>query len=63
MSILSKEFNIPSINIHKMMALIRNNRCRKLSTKHIDSIYDDVEEEVMAANSVYNLGDGEVFTR
>ena len=45
-----------------MIQLIRNNRCRKLSDKHVFSIYDDIEEEVMAANEVYTLGDHEVFS-
>ena len=62
MKIISKEYKMPTIDIHKMLSLIKNNRCRRLSDKHIESIYDDVEEEVMAANAVYTLGDGEIFS-
>ena len=62
MKILAKDHNMPTIDVHKMISLIKNNRCRKLTEKHIDSIYNDVEEEVMAANSVYTLGDGEIFS-
>ena len=62
MNILAKDYDLHSINVHKMIQLIRNYRCRKLSDKHVFSIYDDIEEEVMAANEVYTLGDHEVFS-
>ena len=32
-------------------------------TELVDSIYTDIEEEVLLANSVYELKDGEVFGR
>ena len=63
MKIMSKEFDLMPINIQKLMALIRNNRCRQLKDKQIDEIYVDVEEEVLLANSVYDLRDNGVFTR
>ena len=63
MKIMSKEFNLMPINIQKLMALIRNNRCRQLKDEQIDEIYVDVEEEVLLANSVYDLRDNGVFTR
>ena len=63
MKIMSKEFDLMPINIQKLMALIRNNRCRQLKDKQIDEIYTDVEEEVLLANSVYDLRDNGVFTR
>jgi len=63
MKIMSKEFDLVPINIQKLMALIRNNRCRQLKDKQIDEIYTDVEEEVLLANSVYDLRDNGVFTR
>ena len=63
MQIMSKEFNLTPIDVHKLISLIRNNRCRQLKDDQIDNIYDDVEEEVMLANAVYELKDGEVFTR
>ena len=63
MKIMSKEFHLMPINIQKLMALIRNNRCRQLKDEQIDEIYTDVEEEVLLANSVYDLRDNGVFTR
>jgi hypothetical protein len=45
------------------MDLIKNNRCRQLTDKNLDEIYTDIEEEVLLANSVYDLRDNEVFTR
>ena len=63
MKIMSKEFDLMPINIQKLMALIRNNRCRQLKDDQINNIYDDVEEEVLLASTVYELKDGEVFTR
>ena len=33
------------------------------NAKNLDEIYNDIEEEVMLANSVYELKDGEVFMR
>ena len=63
MKIMSKEFHLMPINIQKLMALIRNNRCRQLKDEQIDEIYTDVEEEVLLANSVYDLKDNGVFTR
>tara|TARA_Y100001949_G_scaffold19848_1_gene14149 strand:+ start:729 stop:974 length:246 start_codon:yes stop_codon:yes gene_type:complete len=63
MKIMSKEFNLAPFNIHKLMGLIRNNRCRQLSEENLEEIYDDIEEEVLLANSVYDLRDNEAFTR
>ena len=63
MKIMSKEFNLTPINVHKLMDLIRNNRCRQLTDKNLDEIYTDIEEEVLLANSVYDLHDNEVFMR
>ena len=63
MKIMSNEFHLMPINVHKMIDLIRNNRCRKLNDELVDSIYTDIEEEVLLANSVYELKDGEVFGR
>ena len=63
MKIMSKEFHLMPINVHKMISLIRNNRCRKLDDREIDSIYTDIEEEVLLANSVYEMNDGELFMR
>ena len=63
MKIMSKEFHLMPINVHKMIDLIRNNRCRKLNDKVIDSIYTDIEEEVLCANAVYDMRDGEVLGR
>ena len=63
MKIMSKEFNLTPINVQRLISLIKNNRCRKLSEENLDEIYNDIEEEVMLANSVYELKDGEVFTR
>ena len=62
MQIMSKEFNSNPIDVHKLISLIRNNRCRKLKDDQIDDIYTDVEEEVLLANAVYELRDGELFT-
>ena len=42
--------------------LIKNNRCRKLTEESLDKIYDDIEEEVLLSNTVYELKDGDVFT-
>ena len=63
MKIMSKEFNIVPINVQKLINLIKNNRCRQLTEENLDEIYDDIEEEVLLANSVYELKDGDVFTR
>ena len=63
MQIMSKEYNLTPIDVHKLISLIRNNRCRQLKDDQINNIYDDVEEEVMLASTVYELKDGEVFTR
>ena len=62
MQIMSKELNLTPIDVHKLISLIRNNRCRQLKDEQIDKIYDDVEEEVLLANAVYEMKDGEVFT-
>ena len=63
MQIMSKEYNLTPIDVHKLISLIRNNRCRQLKDDQINNIYDDVEEEVLLASTVYELKDGEVFTR
>jgi transcriptional regulator NrdR family protein len=63
MKIMSKEFNLAPFDVQKLMSLIKNNRCRQLSDKNLDEIYTDIEEEVLLANSVYDLRDNEVFTR
>ena len=63
MKIMSKEYNLVPIDVQKLISLIKNNRCRKLTEKNLDEIYDDIEEEVLLANSVYELKDGEVFMR
>ena len=63
MQIMSKEFDLVPINVRKLISLIRNNRCRQLDDGQVDEIYNDVEEEVLLANAVYELKDGEVFTR
>ena len=63
MKIMSKEFNLIPIDVQKLISLIKNNRCRKLTEKNLEDIYDDIEEEVLLANSVYELKDGEVFMR
>jgi hypothetical protein len=63
MKIMSKEFHLAPFNVHKIMDLIKNNRCRQLTDKNLDEIYTDIEEEVLLANSVYDLGDNEAFRR
>ena len=63
MKIMSKEYNLVPIDVQKLISLIKNNRCRKLTEKNLEDIYDDIEEEVLLANSVYELKDGEVFMR
>ena len=63
MKIMSKEFHLMPVNVHEMISLIRNNRCRKLNDEDVDSIYTDIQEEVLLANSVYDLQDREVFRR
>ena len=63
MKIKAKEFNLTPINVHKLMDLIRNNRCRQLTDKNLDEIYTDIEEEVLLENSVYDLHDNEVYMR
>jgi hypothetical protein len=62
MKIMSKEFNLVPINVQKLIDLIKNNRCRKLTEESLDKIYDDIEEEVLLSNTVYELKDGDVFT-
>ena len=62
MNIMSKEFNLVPINVKKLIDLIKNNRCRKLTEENLDKIYDDIEEEVLLSNTVYELKDGDVFT-
>ena len=62
MKIMSKEFNLVPINVKKLIDLIKNNRCRKLTEENLDKIYDDIEEEVLLSNTVYELKDGDVFT-
>ena len=63
MKIMSKEFNLRPFNVHKLMDLIKNNRCRQLTEENLDEIYTDIEEEVMLANSVYDMRDRGEFTR
>ena len=62
MKIMSKEFNLVPINVKKLIDLIKNNRCRKLTEENLDKIYDDIEEEVLLSNTVYELKDGDVLT-
>ena len=50
------------VNVHEMISLIRNNRCRKLNDEDVDSIYTDIQEEVLLASSVYDMKDREVFS-
>ena len=63
MKIMSKEFNLAPFNVHRLMGLIKNNRCRQLTEENLDEIYTDIEEEVMLANSDYDMKDSEVFGR
>jgi hypothetical protein len=51
--VIGKEGGKESMDIDGMMAAITKNRCRKLTTKDILSVYDAVEEEAMAATAVY----------
>jgi hypothetical protein len=44
-----------TVDLHKFLDLIRNNRCRKLTNDDIDEIYNDIEEEVLLSNAVYDL--------
>ena len=62
MKIMSKEFHLMPVNVHGMISLIRNNRCRKLNDEDVDSIYTDIQEEVLLASSVYDMKDREVFS-
>mgnify|MGYP003149822763 CR=1 FL=1 len=62
MKIMSKEFNLTPFNVQKLISLIKNNRCRQLTEESLSEIYDDIEEEVLLANAVYELKDGDVFT-
>jgi hypothetical protein len=43
----------PRMDVDGMMMAITKNRCRKLKTKDILKIYDEVEEEAFAATVVY----------
>lgn len=63
MKIMSKEFNLIPINVEKLINLIKENRCRKLNDSDMNVIYDDIEEEVLLANCVYELKDGGFTTR
>ena len=58
MKIMSKEFNLVPVDVKKLVDLIKNNRCRKLKGGDIDIIYDDIEEEVLLANCIYEMKDG-----
>lgn len=62
MKIMARENNLTPINVQRLISLIKNNRCRQLTDKNLDDIYDDIEEEVLLASAVYELKDGEVFT-
>ena len=63
MKIMSKEFNLIPINVEKLINLIKENRCRKLNDNDMSVVYDDIEEEVLLANCVYELKDGGFTTR
>jgi hypothetical protein len=51
--VIGKERGKEPLDVDGMMEAIWNNRCRKLTTKDIQSVYDAVEEEAMAATAVY----------
>ena len=37
------------------LELIKDNRCRKLTSNDVDVIYKDIEEEVLLSSAVYDL--------
>lgn len=51
--VISKDKGKPNMDVDGMMSAITKNRCRKLSTKDILQIYEEIEEEAFAATVVY----------
>ena len=44
-------------DLHRILKLIKNNRCRSLTDDDVKEIYDDIEEEVILSTSVYELSE------
>jgi len=45
------------LDVKRLLEMIRNNRCRKLSDDNIGEIYNDLEEEVLLSTSVYDMAE------
>ena len=42
-----------SIDIRLLQRVMRNNRCRKLTDKEVNELWEDIKEEVLNSKSVY----------
>lgn len=45
------------LDVKRLLEIIRNNRCRKLSNDDINTLYNDIEEEVLLSSSVYDMAE------
>jgi len=57
MDVANKKKGGGGVDVKRLLGMIRANRCRKLTDEDIDSLYNDLEEEVLLSTSVYDMAE------